>query len=220
MYSVAVIGADGAGKTTMTRMLQEENKLPFKYLYMGINIESSNMALPTSRLLALARRRRPQKQSQSELLDPTLRYQKYDRRKPIVELKAGVRLIHRLLEEWYRQILSWTYQLQGYIVLYDRHFIFDFGFNSINKALPFGEQLHRWCLKHLYPRPKLVIYLDAPSEVLYARKREWSVKYLESRRQIFMQQGKQMSNFVQIDATQPFDQVYQEVLMHIMHQYK
>src|SRR3989442_325936 len=51
MSSIAIIGPDGAGKTTITRMLQASSSLPLKYLYMGINIEASNFALLTSRLI-------------------------------------------------------------------------------------------------------------------------------------------------------------------------
>ena len=50
-FSVALIGPDGAGKTTIARMLEERSPLPLKYIYMGENIGASNFALPTSRFL-------------------------------------------------------------------------------------------------------------------------------------------------------------------------
>ena len=51
MASIALIGPDGAGKTTVTRFLEASSLLPFKYLYMGINLEASNVALPTFRFI-------------------------------------------------------------------------------------------------------------------------------------------------------------------------
>ena len=56
MTVIAIIGADGAGKSTVARAL--EASLPFrtKYIYMGSNIESSNIALPTSRLILYLKR--------------------------------------------------------------------------------------------------------------------------------------------------------------------
>ena len=49
MPCIALIGGDGAGKTTLTRMLVEAEPQRLHYLYMGVNVESSNVALPTSR---------------------------------------------------------------------------------------------------------------------------------------------------------------------------
>ena len=37
MVTVALIGADGAGKTTVGRRLEEGGEVRIKYLYMGIN---------------------------------------------------------------------------------------------------------------------------------------------------------------------------------------
>ena len=51
MTTVAIIGADGAGKSTVAKALEGSMPLPTKYIYMGANIESANIALPTSRLI-------------------------------------------------------------------------------------------------------------------------------------------------------------------------
>jgi thymidylate kinase len=122
-----------------------------------------------------------------------------------------------LAEEWYRQLFSWFYQMRGYVVLYDRHFLFDFAIavdDEPHESLT--KWLHRWCVRHIYPCPSLVIYLDAPAEVLFARKGEWGLEALERRRQAFLQVGKQTPNFVQVDATQSLEEVYAEVTHHIL----
>ena len=49
--TIALIGVDGSGKTTVAKALLETCPLPLKYVYMGTSIESSNAALPTSRLI-------------------------------------------------------------------------------------------------------------------------------------------------------------------------
>ena len=51
MTIIALIGADGAGKTTVARRLESELGRRAKYIYLGNNIESANYALPTSRLI-------------------------------------------------------------------------------------------------------------------------------------------------------------------------
>lgn len=78
------------------------------------------------------------------------------------------------------------------------------------------NRLHRWVLRHWYPKPALVIFLDAPAELLYARKQETTVEYLEMSRQKILKQGKNMPNFIRVDACQPLEKVCLEVSQHIM----
>jgi hypothetical protein len=49
--TVALIGPDGCGKTSVARLLLQTSRVSMKYLYMGLSIDSSNAALPTSRLV-------------------------------------------------------------------------------------------------------------------------------------------------------------------------
>lgn len=216
-FTVALIGPDGAGKSTISRMLVESLPLPVKHLYMGINIEASNRALPVSRLVEYFRHRRngmgAKSQSQMQATG------QIKSRKATVwnGIWAAGRLANQLAEEWYRQLLTWSYLLRGYIVLYDRFFLFDFSLDDIDSTqASIDKRAHRWILERFYPRPDLVIYLDAPGEVLFRRKREKSVEELERRRQAFLHQSRQFSNFMRIDATQPLSRVFSEVSSSIM----
>ncbi|MGH7455127.1 MAG: hypothetical protein ACRENG_27480, partial [bacterium] len=218
MFSVALIGPDGAGKTTIARMLEKSFPLPMKYLYMGVSFDSSNVALPTTRLAEYFKRIR-RKKSREEQTSHALSPQPGAPRQSSGKLRAILRLLNRLAEEWYRQWLSWKYQNKGRIVVYDRHFQFDFERDNgkhDGERRRWSDRLHRWCLANLYPKPSLVIYLDAPAEVLFARKGETTLEWLESRRQAFLRQGRQTPNFVRIDATQPLATVHAEVVDHIM----
>jgi thymidylate kinase len=220
MFSVALIGPDGAGKTTIARMLEKSFPLPVKYLYMGVSYGSSNVALPTTRLAEYLKRIRREKPRHALPARAPVEAQRAPRQSS-GKLRAILRLLNRLAEEWYRQWLSWKHQRKGCIVVYDRHFQFDFELNNKGKhpalrGQRFTDWLHRWCLANLYPRPSLVIYLDAPAEVLFARKGEMTLEWLESRRQAFLRQGRQTPNFVRIDATQPLAAVYAEVTNYIV----
>ena len=212
MFSVALIGPDGAGKSTISRALVESSPFLFKAIYMGDNIEACNFALPTSRLAGYFRRRRNRNAERSRAAGESSTTSGSRKVSLGQMVWAAGRLANFLAEEWYRQLLSWSYQARGYIVLYDRHFLFDFSLDGVDSdVLAFERRLHRWILTRLYPRPSLIVYLDSPAEVLFARKGEKTMRDLENRRQAFLRQGTQFRNFVQVDGTQPPDRVCAEV---------
>lgn len=187
---------------------------------MGISIDSSNFALPTSRLIQsvkkylFKRRKKFATESHAEIMKQFYKENLGPDRRG--KLGASFRLFYRLSEECFRQVISWFYQLKGDLVLYDRHFLFDFYCKSKNiKNKRFSERVHIWFLKYLYPKPDLVIFLDAPPEVLFQRKGEYSIDYLKEKREKYLYVGKSMKHFVGIDATQPVNKVFSDVTREI-----
>lgn len=221
MFTVALVGGDGAGKTTIAKNL-ESSRLRIKYLYMGVSTRSSNRALPTSRLVLFLKRR-----SYKNRLGESDKTRSGDI--PANELEYGeaehgsiwafARFLNRLAEAWYRQSVAFIYEMQGYVVIFDRHFFFDSAPDIINSDAQKQHRLDRlfhWLMSYCYPRPDLAIFLDAPGELLYERKREASPDYLNRQRKAFIEQGKKLRNFVRVDATQPLNQVLAEVTQRIM----
>jgi thymidylate kinase len=216
MFTVALIGPDGAGKSTIGRRLQASVGLPIKYVYMGINLEASNVMLPTTRLALAFKRSGGGQLAMGGPPDP-------DRVKAppkgllkrlATEVKSGLRMLFLLAEEWYRQLVIEYYQLRGDIVLVDRHFVFDYYYHDIVQSKgyrPLSSRVHGFMLKNLYPRPDLVICLDAPAMVLYERKHEGSVAAIEKRRQEYLQLANLVANFVVVDVTQPENVVAEQV---------
>jgi thymidylate kinase len=222
MATAALIGPDGTGKTTIARRLADGAlPVPARYLYMGLSIESSNVALPTSRIfhrLEVARVRRSlQAAGETVPADISLSglEHRYDRRGRI---GAVARLIHRLSEETYRQLVSWYLQVRGYIVIYDRHFLFDVhpGPDATGTTHRLSERINNWYLAHLYPRPDLVVLLDAPAGLLLDRKQEVPLEYLENNRATLASKRGFARDWVEVDAARPLDDVVHEVSSVIM----
>jgi thymidylate kinase len=66
------------------------------------------------------------------------------------------------------------------------------------------------------PRPDLVIYLDAPPQILLARKGEGTIEALEQRRAEYRAVAPLVRRFVEVDASQPLDAVVREVAARIL----
>ena len=125
--TIAVVGADGSGKTSVGEALLASGQLPMKYLYLGPALGSSSHALPTSRLINWLRRRKvrslisaDQGMPPDELMTEQMR--KRLKRGPVLKTLG---MLNRVAEEWYRQCIAWVYRLRGYHVLCDRHFLFE-----------------------------------------------------------------------------------------------
>jgi thymidylate kinase len=210
-FTVALIGPDGAGKTTLARRLEQELPMPAHYLYMGVSADSSDRMLPTTRLAHALKRRRGAAPDNAGPPDPaTVRAPKP---KGVVKrarrsVRSSFRLANQLAEESYRNVLAWRYLRRGSIVLFDRHYFSDYyAYDIANGGAPLSRRVHGWALRRVYPRPDLVVYLDAPAHVLLARKGEGTVEALERRRGDYLQLADVTPNFEVIDAARPLEDV-------------
>jgi thymidylate kinase len=202
-FTVALIGCDGAGKTTVARALECETELPIRYLYMGVSSESSNRQLPSTRLAhgikrraGAGRDRRPGRM-----------------RRACRAGRSALRLANRLAEEWYRQLIAQAFVARGSIVVFDRHFLADYhAFDVAGAGRPLSRRIHGWMLMHAYPRPDLLVLLDAPPEVLFARKGEGTLASLARRREDYLGLADALDrSFAVVSATQPVDAVVADV---------
>jgi thymidylate kinase len=215
VISVALIGPDGAGKSTISQQLEHEQlPAPVRRIYMGVNLEASSLMLPTTRLaiaLKAARGRR------ADMVAPSGQH-----RGPVTggplrrSVKGSVRAVRMLLwlaEEWFRQLVAEFHRRRGRIVVFDRHFYADYYHFDVATAgrRPFTARVHGYLLEHAYPKPDLVICLDAPGSVLFERKGEASPEWLEQRRRQYLQLADVVPAFVVVDVDRPLDVVTREV---------
>lgn len=205
MVSVALVGGDGAGKSSIARELVSVSNGMARYVYMGMNPDSSNFSLPTTRIMFNIKKRKKKGGVDG---GPVSLHTLDDRKVERGRLFLAARLINRVAEESVRQLISWGHQISGRTVIYDRHFLFDYWPTSPSARLRVSDRMHLWFLRWVYPKPSVVIFLDAPSEVLLSRKEEVPADYLEKRRRAILDAARHVRRFETVDASRPFDQVF------------
>lgn len=212
--TVAIIGPDGAGKSTLIDKL--ENGLPFSVMriYMGVNPAAATHALPTTRFIwflnRMLKRPRPDYDADSPREAPKKESKKGGLKQIFREFKSALFVANRISEQWYRQAVCWYYQWRGYLVLIDRHFYLDYLAVKLSgdvQRTVLAWRIHDFLIDRVYPRPNLTLYLDAPPEVLFARKQEVSLVRLEMMRRAYKQIYAYVPAFELLDATQSAEQV-------------
>jgi thymidylate kinase len=168
---VALVGPDGAGKTTLSDGIRADFPVPAKPVYMGL-WQTSRWDGPLSRV-------------------PGGRVGQRTAR--IVRGTLAVR--------WHRR--------RGRLVLLDRFpqdALLPGGADSSR-----GGRLNLFLSLKLTPPADLVLLLDAPGEVMFARKGEHSPELLEIRRQAYLHLVRQFPHEV-LDATRPVTEVHHAAL--------
>ena len=260
MTTIALIGADGAGKTSVARRLEELDDVPVKYIYMGANPDAASHSLPTTRLARRVKRWLGKASHAGGPPDPSR-----ERARPrglikrsLRSVKSTLRVGNQLAEEWYRLRVARRFERRGFVPLFDRHFFADhyahdiapsaseaneaeaptMGATDRNGDHPleaepirpvsrdrasrdrasrdrasrgWARRFHGWVLDRIYPRPEVVILLDAPAEVLFARKGEGTVDLIESRRREYFRIEGLVPRFVVVDVDRPLNEVVDEV---------
>lgn len=219
--TVALIGPDGAGKTTVARALPERLDAKAKYIYMGVNWDASDHLLPTTRLVQAVRRSRGGTDGAGGPPPPpgadTPTSGSGMRKRLGGAAWRGLALANRLAEEWYRQLLVWVNVRRGVIVVFDRDFFSDYHAHDIagGETRSPGRRIHGFLLQRVYRKPDLVVFLDAPAAVLHARKGEGTLESLERRRQDYLALASFTPRFVSVDATNSLDDVIRDVITEI-----
>jgi thymidylate kinase len=214
MVTVALIGPDGAGKSTLSKELERTLPVPAKTIYMGVNMDAANLMLPTTRLArALGRRRAEPREGSGSNGETNGGDEGFSSLK-----RNAKRLLwfgNLVAEEWFRQARASYYKRRGFIVVFDRHFFSDYYASDIAPGVaerPLLRQLHGFMLAKLYPKPDLTIYLDVPAQRLFDRKGEGTVEWLEMRREQYLELAEHLPHFTRVDASRPVETVIRDLV--------
>jgi thymidylate kinase len=187
---IALLGVDGTGKSTVLRELKScINSLP----YEGIHVFH----------------RRPGLAYRSHN-SPTATIRHYE--KPAYGIWISIVKLFAMVLDWefgYWSIIRKNYS-DGYLVIADRHSLFDLIADPLRYRYGGPKWLVRLALR-LVPKPDLVLLLDAPLEVLLARKSELPAEKMAELRHNYLQLCSQIPNCSMIDASQPLAEVVSSV---------
>lgn len=207
---MAVVGIDGSGKSTVVADVVAglaARGVPSESLYLGVSIASSDRALPWTRLAHRVKRSRgaapdrhgPRRHEEVRSSSP---------RGARSNLRAALRLGNRLLEEGYRQSLARTARRRGRVIVFDRHWLADYhAYDVVGSDRSWDRRLHGFVLMRLLSKPDATVFLDAPAEVLLARKGEGDRQLLERRRNDYLALAGVLPRFSIVDATRPLPEV-------------
>jgi thymidylate kinase len=125
------------------------------------------------------------------------------------ERLPGGGLPARLVRQWTRYLKA-RYQLaRGRFVIFDRY-----AYDALLKPtrpLSRAKRARRWLLAHALPAPDRTVILDAPGELLYARKGEHDVDALNAQRREYLRVARRIPRSIVVDATRDPNVVRREV---------
>ncbi len=168
--SLALLGLDGAGKTTTAARLKADLPWPTVSLYMGVWRQST-----------------------------------LDR---VVRKVVGAQLLLRLGRLSRLALLTRYHRALGRVVLLDR-FIVDATLPSPD--LDWKGRFSSALVLRTASAPDRMVFLDAPAEVVFARKGELTIEELERRREHYREMQPQFPQWVTVEADQPLDEVLAEL---------
>jgi len=127
----------------------------------------------------------------------------------LISRMPGVSFVWRLSTQWWRYLRARFHQSRRRLVIFDRY-TYDALLTSV-EGLSRLRRLRRWLLANACPAPDLVLLLDAPGELLFKRKGEHSIDFLEKQRSGYKNLAGSLPQMLVVDASQEAEAVRRQV---------
>jgi thymidylate kinase len=164
--SVAVLGPDGAGKTTLAQGLRDSLAIPTRYVYMGLWKEG--------------------------------------RLEQLLSHVPGLNLLLMLFRLVARSCRLSYFRWRGCIVILDR---FSYDAVLVTQEASWRQRVTAALVLRMSQPPDLIVVLDLPGEVAFARKGEQDVATLNEWRASYRALESGSAQLVVLDATKPIAEV-------------
>jgi thymidylate kinase len=168
--SLAILGPDGAGKTTLAEALVGRLGFPVRYVYLGMWQRK--------------------------------RWREHLRHIP------GADLLVLIAKLCFKSGLIAYHQRLGRVVVLDR---FTYDADLPPSSAGWKERVTRRLIMSICPDPDVIVLLDAPAEVMFARKGEHTLERLEELRDGYLSLAQKYPQITVVDATRPREEVRRQV---------
>lgn len=217
MVTVALVGADGAGKTTVGRALPAALGRPARYVYLGANPASATHALPTTRAVHRIRAARGRAAAGGP---PALDHDLGPRTdgsllaSAVGGVRGAGRVTNQVAEGTYQWAVIHWHRRRGRVVVVDRWHTADHHAHELAPGARLGRarRVHARFIRLAFPAPDLVVVLDAPAEVLHARKGEGTLAEVAHRREEYLDYLRTVGRGARVDASRPLGEVLDAVV--------
>lgn len=188
---IALLGVDGSGKSSVLRRLSERSdELPFRGIQVFHRRPRLVYALPRTSGAPVDHYGKPNHGALKSML------------------KIAAMVLDWQLGYW-RNIRVQT--AQGFLVVADRHSLFDI-LADPRRYRYGGPSYFVHLALRCVPSPAAIVLLDAPEDVLHARKQELSLTQITELRSKYLQLVGSRPGSYRIDVSRPLDDVVSDIL--------
>lgn len=199
---VVLLGPDGSGKSSVCQTIasMEHRRIPFLIADYIVLYHRVLPPLTTVASRVSGRDVRPKsspgRPQESPLHRPLVWFTKY---------------LYYTTDQWISEVTWMRHRLShATLLLRDRH-LMELVIDSRRYRFA-GPAIFPRIIAHLVPRPDLVIFLDAPAEVVHRRKQELSLAELARQRERYRELVGRLPHGRIVNGNQPFEQVVNDVL--------